>query len=168
MNMLKTENFDIGIGEALDLCFFGIMRKIGINNYISTSSTGVWDGIPALFGVPSTPSFVPSMDFEFAAEKNHSNFIGLINSMKPPFTYWERAKNLAQYFLMFNFAENFMYGDTIKVLNEHFGGSFDPRVSFLSMPYRKLEITPLQMPPLNDLVQFYPNLLALTNSIRDL
>ena len=63
MNMLKTENFDIGIGEGVDLCFVGIMRKIGINNYITTSSTGVWDGIPAHFGVPSTPSFVPSMDF---------------------------------------------------------------------------------------------------------
>lgn len=60
MDGFKSENFDIALGEAFDLCYYGIVRRIGIDNYITVSSGGIFENVASTMGIPSTPSFVPS------------------------------------------------------------------------------------------------------------
>ena len=61
MESFKAIQFDIALGENFDLCFFGVLKLIGVNNYISISSGGVWEQTAMSFGVHPTPSFIPSM-----------------------------------------------------------------------------------------------------------
>ena len=61
MNFLKKEKFDIGLGEPFDLCYYGVLHKIGLKNYITATIGGVFDHRVSPMGVPPAPSFVPSM-----------------------------------------------------------------------------------------------------------
>jgi hypothetical protein len=61
MEYFKAIQFDIALGEHVDPCFFGVLKLIGVNNYISISSSGIWEQIAMSFGVHPTSSFVPSM-----------------------------------------------------------------------------------------------------------
>lgn len=59
MNYLASEKFDLAIGEVLDPCYYGVLEKIGIKNYISVFSSSLFENVAAAIGIPSTPSFVP-------------------------------------------------------------------------------------------------------------
>lgn len=112
---LKSENFTLAIGEPFDMCFFGITSLLGIDNYITlfAGSNGIGQ-FGGYFGIPSTPSFVGGM-----------------MSGPPPFSYFERAKNLigqlmAAYFFPKTFVEPIN-----EVLRPKLGQDFDAIVRML-------------------------------------
>lgn len=60
MDSLKREKFDLGIGESFDACYYGVLKRLCINNYITVSSTILFDNDAMALGIPTMPSFVPS------------------------------------------------------------------------------------------------------------
>uniref|UniRef100_A0A914D6B6 glucuronosyltransferase n=1 Tax=Acrobeloides nanus TaxID=290746 RepID=A0A914D6B6_9BILA len=93
MDQLKSENFTMSIGEPFDACYYGVLERLGINTYISAlASSGMIASFGGLFGLPSTPSFLP----------------GLFSGM-PPLGYIDRAKNLIGHtMLQYWFPANFI------------------------------------------------------------
>ena len=64
MNKLKSENFTMAIGEPFDACFYAVIARLGIDNYISVyAGSGFNSFMNNKFGIPSTPSFLPGDHF---------------------------------------------------------------------------------------------------------
>ena len=61
MDQLKAEKFDLALGENFDLCYYGVLRRIGVKNYITVFSTAQYENAAMVLGIPSTPSFVPGI-----------------------------------------------------------------------------------------------------------
>lgn len=59
MNSMKSENYDVGIAQALEYCPFVIFHKLGIKVYMGTSSLPLADHISENLGIPAPRSFVP-------------------------------------------------------------------------------------------------------------
>uniref|UniRef100_A0A914DB59 glucuronosyltransferase n=1 Tax=Acrobeloides nanus TaxID=290746 RepID=A0A914DB59_9BILA len=109
MERLKSENFDLAVGEPFDACYYGVLARLGIDNYISIlASSGFFNAFAGYFGIPSTPSFVPGM-----------------MSGPPPFTYFQKAKNFAlNNFMGWWFQNNFIFPIT-EIVRKDLDENFD-------------------------------------------
>lgn len=59
MLQLRKENFDVALGEAFDACYYGVLERIGLSNYITMSSGVMNDFHYGYFGIPPSPSYLP-------------------------------------------------------------------------------------------------------------
>ena len=66
--LLKKENFDLGIAEIFESCGFGVLEILGIKKYIVTHSASMVPIINSYLGIPQSPSSVPSL-FSHGTEK---------------------------------------------------------------------------------------------------
>lgn len=58
MNQIKSENFDLAIGEIFDACFYAILKRIQLQNYITVFSNALFPIAASHLGIPATPSFL--------------------------------------------------------------------------------------------------------------
>ncbi|GMR44769.1 hypothetical protein PMAYCL1PPCAC_14964, partial [Pristionchus mayeri] len=65
LESLSSENFDAAIAEPMDMCGFGLFRKIGIENVAATLSIAANEGSFDFTGLPSFPSYVPGSMMRF-------------------------------------------------------------------------------------------------------
>lgn len=112
METLKSEKFDVAIGESMDVCFYGIVRRAGIPKYISAFSTNLYVGAASILGLPALPSFIP----------------GFIE-VQPNMTYWDRARNLMTNVLLYYTGKQIFVDPIEKVVKAHLGEDFDTEVS---------------------------------------
>ncbi|KAH7691433.1 UDP-glucoronosyl and UDP-glucosyl transferase, partial [Aphelenchoides avenae] len=108
METLKSEKFDVAIGESMDVCFYGIVRRAGIPKYISAFSTNLYVGAASILGLPALPSFIP----------------GFIE-VQPNMTYWDRARNLMTNVLLYYTGKQIFVDPIEKVVKAHLGEDFD-------------------------------------------
>uniref|UniRef100_A0A914D3B1 glucuronosyltransferase n=1 Tax=Acrobeloides nanus TaxID=290746 RepID=A0A914D3B1_9BILA len=113
MDQLKAEKFDLALGENFDLCYYGVLRRIGVKNYITVFSTTQYENAAMALGIPSTPSFVP----------------GIFNGMKPPFTYLQRTTNLIAHLFSWQFLHTSFGGPANSFLKTIYGKDFEAMVS---------------------------------------
>uniref|UniRef100_A0AC35FYX6 Glucuronosyltransferase n=1 Tax=Panagrolaimus sp. PS1159 TaxID=55785 RepID=A0AC35FYX6_9BILA len=59
LDMLKAENFDLGLTELFSSCGFGIFHKIGVKKYITILGGSVGSFSDTLLGVKNHPSYIP-------------------------------------------------------------------------------------------------------------
>ena len=69
---LKDEKFDLALGEAFDMCFYGILELVGIKNYITIIPGSMFPA--AWLGIPSTPSFLPGSNHFLQSINRIENF----------------------------------------------------------------------------------------------
>ncbi|CAJ0580147.1 unnamed protein product, partial [Mesorhabditis spiculigera] len=59
LEKLKTQDFDLGITEALDPCGLAIFHLLNLKTWVSASSSNLLEHQAVLLGVPLVPSYVP-------------------------------------------------------------------------------------------------------------
>ncbi|KAH7668093.1 UDP-glucoronosyl and UDP-glucosyl transferase, partial [Aphelenchoides avenae] len=119
MEMLKAEKFDLAIGEvAMDSCFLGIVRRIGVQKHISVATTGLTPGMSSL-GVPALPSLEP-----------------FLPEMMPNMTYLERFMNYLAVTAVDFFLGDLMLKAPEKVMRKHLGDeTFDVKEEIARSSY---------------------------------
>uniref|UniRef100_A0A914WDV7 UDP-glucuronosyltransferase n=1 Tax=Plectus sambesii TaxID=2011161 RepID=A0A914WDV7_9BILA len=85
LEKLRKEKFDLAMAEPIHLCGYGLFKLLGIPAQIVASAVTFGEGHADLYGIPSPPSYVPS----------------LWNKYSDEMSYTERAINLlsTQFFL---------------------------------------------------------------------
>uniref|UniRef100_A0A0K0G4J8 glucuronosyltransferase n=1 Tax=Strongyloides venezuelensis TaxID=75913 RepID=A0A0K0G4J8_STRVS len=83
LDFLKEEKFDLGFVEMLEYCGHGILHYLGVKQTIWISTTPLHDNVAWNFGIPTTPSYIPSIE---------ENFNG------PIMSFYERLVNTKQLF----------------------------------------------------------------------
>ncbi|CEF71122.1 UDP-glucuronosyl/UDP-glucosyltransferase family-containing protein [Strongyloides ratti] len=81
LDFLKEEKFDLGFVEMIEYCGHGILHYLNIKKTIWISTTPLHDTVAWNFGLPTTPSYIPSVE---------ENFNG------PIMNFWERLINTKQ------------------------------------------------------------------------
>uniref|UniRef100_A0AAF5DKA4 glucuronosyltransferase n=1 Tax=Strongyloides stercoralis TaxID=6248 RepID=A0AAF5DKA4_STRER len=81
LDFLKDEKFDLGFVEMIEYCGHGILHYLNIKTTIWISTTPLHDTVAWNFGLPTTPSYIPSVE---------ENFNG------PIMNFWERLINTRQ------------------------------------------------------------------------
>jgi hypothetical protein len=61
LNALATEHFDVGIAEMYDLCPMAILHRVGVRTKLTAFAIRLLPMIARRFGIPSFPSFMPSL-----------------------------------------------------------------------------------------------------------
>ncbi|KAH7706462.1 UDP-glucoronosyl and UDP-glucosyl transferase, partial [Aphelenchoides avenae] len=119
MEMLKAEKFDLAIGEvAMDSCFLGIVRRIGVPKHISVATTGLTPGMSSL-GVPALPSLEP-----------------FLPEMMPNMTYLERFMNYLAVTAVDFFLGDMMLRAPEQVMRKHLGDdTFDVKEEIARSSY---------------------------------
>lgn len=119
MERLASEKFDMAIGECMDHCFYGIVRRAGIPKHISVFTTQMYPASASILGLPALPSFLP----------------GFIETT-PNMTYWQRAQNLVMNVLSAANGKEAFLAPIERVIQRHVGEDFDAVVSYPSCLHR--------------------------------
>ncbi|PAV68402.1 hypothetical protein WR25_09750 isoform E [Diploscapter pachys] len=59
---LKDEGFELGFTEEVELCGIGILRLLGIRNFVWISALPLSDSVTYNLGIPTPRSYVPSVE----------------------------------------------------------------------------------------------------------
>jgi hypothetical protein len=61
LDALAKEQFDVGIVEMYDLCPMAILHRVGVRTKMAAIAIGLFPTVSRYFGIPSFPSFMPSL-----------------------------------------------------------------------------------------------------------
>lgn len=124
MSKLQEEKFDLALGEAFDLCYYGILEALDMKKYISVMPGGMYPA--SWLGIPSTPSFLPgSMLFVKLFKLTKL----VMTTVPPPFSYLDRAKNFFSEALM-NMFTFVVFGPIENVIKNFTRNDFSVVVNF--------------------------------------
>ncbi|KAF8373191.1 hypothetical protein PRIPAC_79620 [Pristionchus pacificus] len=107
LESLKDEKFDAAITEPMDMCGYGIFRRVGIDKVAATLSIAAYEGSFDFTGLPSFPSYVPGSMMAFGEKMNF--FQRVINTL---------SLGIGKYFLPY------MSKGTEDVFRANFGDDF--------------------------------------------
>jgi UDP:flavonoid glycosyltransferase YjiC (YdhE family) len=109
LNSLKAENYDIGIGEALSYCPFGLFHYLGISPTFTTTAIPIQTFVTENFGLTHLPSFMPIIG-ESLINGENLNFL-------------ERIKNLYIRYCEYS-VDSKVYQRETQLFQKHFGHGF--------------------------------------------
>uniref|UniRef100_A0AC34FL16 Glucuronosyltransferase n=1 Tax=Panagrolaimus sp. ES5 TaxID=591445 RepID=A0AC34FL16_9BILA len=109
LDSLKSENYDIGIGEALSYCPFALFHYLGISPTFSTTAIPIQTFVTENFGLTHLPSFMPIIG-EALINGENLNFM-------------ERIKNLYIRYCEYS-VDSQVYRRETQLFQKHFGHGF--------------------------------------------
>uniref|UniRef100_A0AC34FSE1 UDP-glucuronosyltransferase n=1 Tax=Panagrolaimus sp. ES5 TaxID=591445 RepID=A0AC34FSE1_9BILA len=101
---LKAEKFDLGITELFESCGYGVLKKIGLNKYITTYSSSVFPSSVGLLGVKAHPSYLP----------------GVMGTTTDQMNFPQRIWNFIYYFIESYMIKSMFNSGSEKAIVKHF------------------------------------------------